>query len=58
VVADPVRVRLPLDLPDGPPEVVVGMYRLDTGQRLPVLDDRGRPVDDKIVLGRIAVGRE
>jgi uncharacterized membrane protein len=52
VVADPVRVSLPLDVPVGPLEVVVGMYRPDTGQRLPVLDAQGQPVDDKIILRR------
>jgi uncharacterized membrane protein len=51
VVADPVRVSLPLDVPVGPLEVVVGMYRPDTGQRLPALDAQGQPVDDKIILG-------
>jgi uncharacterized membrane protein len=53
VVADPVRVSLPLDLPDGPLQVVAGMYRPDTGQRLPVLDEQGQPVDDKVVLGQM-----
>lgn len=53
IVADPVRVPLPSELPNGPFEIRLGMYRPDTGQRLPVLDDRGQPVDDKIVLGRI-----
>jgi hypothetical protein len=52
VVADPVRVSLPLDVPTGPLEVVVGMYHPGTGQRLPVLDAQGQPVDDKIILGR------
>jgi len=52
MVADPARVALPPDLPDSPLEVVVGMYRPDTGQRLPVLDGQGQPVDDKVVLGQ------
>jgi len=56
VVADPVRVFLPSDLPDGALEIAVGMYRPDTGQRLSVLDDRGQPVGDKVVLERIAPG--
>ena len=54
VVADPIRVPLPPDLSDDVPlEVVVGVYRPDTGQRLPVLDDQDQPVDDKVVLGRL-----
>jgi len=56
VVADPVRVFLPPDLPDGALEIAVGMYRPDTGQRLSVLDDRGQPIGDKVVLERIAPG--
>jgi hypothetical protein len=52
VVADPVRVSLPLDVPVGPLEVVVGMYRPGTGQCLPVLDAQGQAVDDKIILRR------
>jgi uncharacterized membrane protein len=52
MVADPARVALPPDLPDGTLVVVVGMYSLDTGQRLPVLDEQGQPVDDKVVLGQ------
>lgn len=57
VVADPVRVALPPDLPPGPLEVVVGMYLPDTGQRLPALDDQGQAVDDKIELGSITIGK-
>lgn len=53
VVADPIRVPLPPDLPPGPLEVVAGMYRPDSGQRLPVLDDQGQPVDDKVALGHL-----
>jgi hypothetical protein len=33
--------------------VVVGLYRPDTGQRLPVLDDQGQPVGDQVVLGQL-----
>jgi hypothetical protein len=55
VVADPVRVGLDPGPGGGPANVVVGMYRPDTGQRLPVLDAGGRPVDDKVVLGQIVL---
>jgi hypothetical protein len=54
VVADRMQIRLPPDLSDDSPfEVVVGMYRPDTGQRLPVLDDQGQPLDDKVLLRQI-----
>jgi uncharacterized membrane protein len=56
VVADPMRVPLATDLPAGRLEVMVGMYRPDTGQRLPVLDDQGQPVDDKVLLEGVVVG--
>jgi hypothetical protein len=55
VVADPVRVGLASGLGGGPANVVVGMYRPDTGQRLPVLDAQGQPVDDKVVLGQVVL---
>lgn len=50
VVADPVRIDLPNPLPPGSFDLVIGMYHPDTGQRLPVLDAAGQPVDDKIVV--------
>jgi uncharacterized membrane protein len=54
VVADPARVPLPPNLStDVPLEVVVGMYRPDTGQRLPVLDEQNQSVDDRVVLGQV-----
>ncbi len=53
VVADPVRIPLPPEHAREPLEVIVGMYRLDTGQRLPVVDAQGQIVDDKILLGRV-----
>jgi len=55
VVADPVRVGLAPGPGGGPVNVVVGMYRPDTGQRLPVLDAGGRPVGDRVVLGQIVL---
>ncbi len=55
VVIDPVRVPLPTDVLGGPLQVVVGMYRPDTGQRLSVLDARGQPIDDKVLLGQVTV---
>lgn len=54
VVTDPIRVPLSPDSPITSLKVVVGMYYPDTGQRLPVLDSQGQPVDDKVVLSRIA----
>ena len=54
VVADPVRIDLPNPLPPGSFDLVIGLYHPDTGQRLPVLDAAGQPVDDKIVVAQAA----
>ena len=54
VISDTHAVALPGDLPAGPYDVWIGLYSVETGQRLPVLDDRGQPVpDDRIHLGEI-----
>lgn len=50
VVGDWVSVGLPVDSPAGEYDLVVGVYRPETGERLPRLDAEGRPVDDKIVF--------
>ena len=38
------------DLPPGDYRLQVGLYLLATLRRLPVLDDGGLPVDDKVVI--------
>jgi len=48
-------VALPPEIPDGPLEVVAGMYRPDTGQRLPVVNADGHPQGDQVVLGSVVV---
>lgn len=50
IVVDPHVVPLPADLPPGPYRLIAGWYLLATAQRLPVLDDDGNPIDDKIVV--------
>jgi uncharacterized membrane protein len=57
VVADRIQVPLPGIVPPGPLQVLVGMYRPDTGQRLPVLDAQDRPTDDKVLLKQITITR-
>jgi uncharacterized membrane protein len=54
VVADPLRVTLPPDIPAGTFDVTVGMYRPDTGQRLPALTAGGRAANDEIRLPQVA----
>ena len=53
VVMNELQLAVPADLPDGLYDVNVGLYRLDTMQRLDVADS----VDDQISLGTIEVGR-
>ena len=56
VIEDERRLTLPADLPAGTYEIRVGMYSLETMQRLPAVDDGGeRQPDDAIVLTEIAI---
>ena len=52
VIVDPHSLLLPLALPAGQYRLRVGMYRLETGQRLPV-DGNG----DSVEIGPIELGR-
>ena len=50
-------VPVPADLPSGRYRLVVGLYRDDNGQRLPVLNAAGAPVDDGVTLPEtVAIG--
>ena len=47
-------------LPGTPPgqyQIEVGLYRADSGQRLPVTDAAGRPLGDRLLLGPLTVVR-
>jgi 4-amino-4-deoxy-L-arabinose transferase-like glycosyltransferase len=50
VVEDEYRVQLAADLPPGAYRLQVGWYLLATLQRLPVVDEAGTAVDDKLVV--------
>lgn len=54
-VSDPYRVQLDADLPPGQYRLQVGWYLLATLRRLPVLDESGAPVDDKVVRPGLVV---
>ncbi len=54
VIRDPYMVQLSPDLPPGDYRVIVGLYLLATGQRLPVVDEAGNAVDDKVIIGLTA----
>lgn len=48
-IIDPVTLNLPAELPPGQYKLVVGLYRLDTLARLPVINDRSG--ENAIILG-------
>jgi hypothetical protein len=50
VVDDHHSMTLPSGLPDGEYQIIVGLYSLESGERLPVLDSEGNPVGDSIPL--------
>ncbi|GAB4467931.1 MAG: hypothetical protein Kow00124_01500 [Anaerolineae bacterium] len=54
-VVDRHRVRLDPDAPPGSYRLLVGLYLLGTGERLPVVDPQGAVFDDKITLEGISV---
>ena len=53
VIIDPYVVQLSPDMRPGDYRVIVGLYLLATGQRLPVVDAGGNPVDDRVVISVI-----
>ncbi len=55
IVDDPYRVMLSPDAPAGEYQIEVGWYLLATMRRLSVLDAAGRPVDDRVIVGRVNV---
>ncbi|MBP6015571.1 MAG: DUF2723 domain-containing protein [Candidatus Promineofilum sp.] len=52
-IVDPYVVQLSPDMQPGDYRVIVGLYLLATGQRLPVIDDAGHAVDDRVVISVI-----
>lgn len=40
IIIDPIRLTIPPDLPSGDYRLLVGLYRLDTSERLPVNNDQ------------------
>lgn len=50
VIRDPYQIRLEPELPAGNYRLLLGWYLLASGQRLPVLDQGGSVVEDKVIL--------
>ena len=55
VVSDEYVIPVGDDAPAGEYTIEVGMYRLETGERLPVLDGEGQVVGDRVLLGPVTV---
>ncbi|MBN1887255.1 MAG: DUF2723 domain-containing protein [Thermoflexales bacterium] len=55
IVDDPYTVTLAANAPPGEYQVEVGWYLLATLRRLSVLDAAGRPVDDRVIVGKLTV---
>jgi 4-amino-4-deoxy-L-arabinose transferase-like glycosyltransferase len=55
IVVDEYIVPIPADAPLGNYELEIGFYYLPTMERLPVLDETGQPIDDRVLLGQVSV---
>lgn len=53
VVIDAYRLPIELDTPAGEYSLIVGLYQLETMQRLPAFNERGSPLGDAILLAKI-----
>jgi len=49
-ITDPYTIQLDPDMPPGAYRLLIGWYRLADLRRLPLLNDDGAPVDDKLVV--------
>jgi len=55
VLVDHHRLRVWEDAPAGTCRVVVGLYNLATGERLPIVNDAGQPIADHVELATVQV---
>ncbi len=55
VVRDQYELILPSDIPPGEYQFEVGFYLAPTAERLPVLDDAGHMLDNRVLVGPIEV---
>jgi hypothetical protein len=58
IVVDEHRFEIAADAPPGDYQLLAGLYQLETGERLPVLDVGGQPVGDAVLLTTIAIPME
>ncbi len=55
-IRDGYAILIPEEAPPGRYTVRIGLYRLETGERLPVFDAEGQPLGDGLVLGEVIIG--
>lgn len=53
VVTDSYRIPIDPKTPPGEYVIEIGLYSAATGARLPVLDDQGKAVDDRVLLRKV-----
>ena len=56
VVVDEYDIAVRPEAPPGEYVLEIGMYNAATGERLPILDEKGRVLDNRILLAKIKVG--
>lgn len=54
-ITDPYTIQLASDLPSGQYRLLIGLYLLGDGRRLPVINENGTAVDDKVILPGLTV---
>ena len=50
IIVDEYDIPIQPDAPPGRYTIEVGMYQVETGQRLPIINQEGQVLDDRIVL--------
>lgn len=55
IIQDRYIIPLDSDLPPGEYQLEIGMYQLETGQRLPIVNDEGQVVDSRVPLKKITI---
>jgi len=55
IIADEYDIPIQPDAPPGQYVIEIGMYQLDTGQRLPIIGLEGQVIDDRVLLEEITV---
>ncbi len=56
VLTDRQGLSIPLNIPPGQYHIEVGLYDVHSGLRLPLLDDNGNSIGDRLLLGTVFVG--